>query len=226
VSKGTNVSKDLNKVQLIGRLVADPETRYTPQGSAVTNIRIATSRAWKTRDGEDMEETEFTNCTAWNKLAEIITQYLRKGARVYVEGRLDTESWESDAGKKYKTVVVLNDMIMLDSRSNDPRRSEVEDDEPAPQPTIEARPLPSTDMATVRQVKALERLAQERGYAIHKRFETMTIDEAGALLTEWNNRDDKPRKVLELPRDRVSANVRQAQAFTARATGNDEEEVF
>jgi len=112
------MSKDLNKVQLIGRLGADPETRYTPQGSAITKLRIATSRGWRTAEGEDRDETEWTNVVAWNKLAEICAQYLRKGARVYIEGRLQTRSWDDQESgqKRYMTEVVANDMIMLDSR--------------------------------------------------------------------------------------------------------------
>lgn len=112
------MSRDLNKVQLTGRLGADPETRYTPQGSAITKFRIATSRGWRTAEGEDREETEWTNIIAWNKLAEICAQYLRKGARVYIEGRLQTRSWDdqSSGQKRYMTEVIANDMIMLDSR--------------------------------------------------------------------------------------------------------------
>ncbi len=112
------MSKDLNKVQLIGRLGADPETRYTAQGSAITKLRIATTRNWRKAEGEDHEETEWTNVVAWNKLAEICAQYLRKGARIYIEGRLQTRSWDDQESgqKRYMTEVVANDMIMLESR--------------------------------------------------------------------------------------------------------------
>lgn len=111
------MSRDLNKVQLTGRLGADPETRYTPQGSAITKFRIATSRSYTT-NGEQVNETEWTQVIAWNKLAEICAQYLRKGARIYIEGRLQTRSWDDkDTGqKRYMTEVIANDMIMLDTR--------------------------------------------------------------------------------------------------------------
>jgi single-strand DNA-binding protein len=112
------MSRDLNKVQLTGRLGADPETRYTTQGSAITKLRLATNRSWTTEAGEQVQDTEWTTIIAWNKLAEICAQYLRKGSRVYIEGRLQTRSWEDQASgqKRYATEVVANDMIMLDSR--------------------------------------------------------------------------------------------------------------
>jgi single-strand DNA-binding protein len=112
------MSKNLNKVLLTGNLGADPETRYTPQGSAITTFRVASSRSWRTAEGEDREETEWFRVVAWNKLGEICAQYLQKGSRVYIEGRLQTRSWDDQATgqKKYMTEVVANDMIMLDSR--------------------------------------------------------------------------------------------------------------
>jgi len=112
------MSKDLNKVQLTGRLGKDPETRYTPQGSPITKLVIASNRRWRTAEGEDREDTEWFNVVAWNKLAEICSQYLQKGSRVYIEGRLQTHSWEDQATgqKRYMTEVIANDMIMLDSR--------------------------------------------------------------------------------------------------------------
>jgi single-strand DNA-binding protein len=112
------MSKDLNKVQLTGRLGKDPETRYTPQGSPITKLVIASNRRWRTAEGEDREDTEWFNVVAWNKLAEICSQYLQKGSRVYIEGRLQTHSWDDQATgqKRYMTEVIANDMIMLDSR--------------------------------------------------------------------------------------------------------------
>jgi single-strand DNA-binding protein len=111
------MSKDLNKVQLIGRLGADPEMRYTQQGNAVTNFRVASSRTWKKADGTNEEETEWFKIVAWNKLGEICGEYLRKGARVYIEGRLKTRSWQDDSGQtRYMTEVIAEDLIMLDSR--------------------------------------------------------------------------------------------------------------
>ncbi len=107
----------LNKVLLIGNLGADPEMRYTPSGRAVVNFRMATTRQWNTQDGERREETEWHRIVAFSKLAEICGQYLKKGAPVYVEGRLQTRSWEDQSGmKRYTTEIVANEMQMLSAR--------------------------------------------------------------------------------------------------------------
>lgn len=118
------MARDLNKVMIIGRLGADPEMRYTPSGSPVTTFRVATSRQWKDSNGETREETEWFSTVAWNKLAEICNQYLTKGTRVYIEGRLQTRSWEdTQSGQtRYKTEVIANDMIILDNREGRPGR--------------------------------------------------------------------------------------------------------
>ncbi|MCG8351521.1 MAG: single-stranded DNA-binding protein [Chloroflexales bacterium] len=113
------MAKDLNKVMIIGRLGTDPELRYTPSGSPVTTFRVASSRQWKDSNGESREETEWFSVVTWNKLAEICNQYLSKGSRVYLEGRLQTRSWEdTQSGQmRYKTEVVASDMIILESRA-------------------------------------------------------------------------------------------------------------
>ena len=112
------MAKDLNKVMIIGRLGFDPEMRYTPSGSPVTTFRVAASRQRKDQNGGTIEETEWFSVVAWNKLAEICNQYLSKGSRVYIEGRLQTRSWDdqNSGEKRYKTEVIANDMIILDSR--------------------------------------------------------------------------------------------------------------
>ena len=107
----------VNKVILIGNLGADPELRYTPGGRAVANFRMATSRSWNTKDGEKKEETEWHRIVAWDKLAEIIGEYIKKGSPVYVEGRLQTRSWEDQSGvKRYSTEIVALEMKMLGQR--------------------------------------------------------------------------------------------------------------
>ena len=109
--------KSLNKVQLIGNLTRDPELKYTPTGAAVCTISLATNRNWTTETGEKKEEADFHRLVAWNKLAEICGQLLKKGRKVYVEGRLSTRSWQDKDGQtKYMTEVVLSDMILLDSK--------------------------------------------------------------------------------------------------------------
>lgn len=114
------MAKGLNKVQAIGYLGRDPEMRYTTGRSAVTNFSIAVTRSWKDKSGEAQEETEWFKVVAWDKLGEICNQYLTKGARVYIEGRLATRKWtDKDGQDRYTTEVVAQDMIMLDSRSRD-----------------------------------------------------------------------------------------------------------
>lgn len=112
---------DLNKVMLIGRLTRDPETRTTPQGVTVTNFGLATGRVWKDEQGNTQERTEFHNIVAWRRLGEICAQYLAKGRQVYIEGHLQTRSWDDADGKKnYRTEVVADNMIMLGSRPGSP----------------------------------------------------------------------------------------------------------
>lgn len=107
--------RGLNKVMLIGQVGRDPEMRYTPSGKPVTSFSLATSRTWVTADGERREATEWFNVVAWRELAEICKQYLRKGSTVYIEGRLQTRSWESADGQRhYRTEVVADEMILLD----------------------------------------------------------------------------------------------------------------
>ena len=106
-------SRNLNKVMLIGNLTRDPEMRYTPQGNAVASFVIATNREWVTQ-GEKKQSVDFHNVVAWNKLAEICGQLLKKGVKVFVEGRLQTRDWVGEDGKKrYKTEIIIDDMIIL-----------------------------------------------------------------------------------------------------------------
>lgn len=110
-------AKSLNKVQLIGNLTRDPELRYTPSGTAVVTFGMATNRSWVTETGDKKEEAEFHRIVAWSKLAEIISQLLVKGRRVYIEGRLQTRGWTGKDGvERQTTEIVASDMIILDSR--------------------------------------------------------------------------------------------------------------
>jgi single-strand DNA-binding protein len=124
------MARGLNKVQLIGYLGKDPETRYMQSGKAVTNFSIATSESWKDKDGERQEKTEWHNIVAFDKVAEIAGQYLQKGSRVYVEGKLQTRKWEDKEGKdRYTTEIVVNQLLMLDGKSDE--RGESEERRPA-----------------------------------------------------------------------------------------------
>ncbi len=104
----------VNKVILIGNLGADPELKYTPNGAAVANLSLATIDTWKDNDGNKQERTEWHRVIIWKKRAEIAAEYLKKGSKVYFEGRLQTRSWEDKDGvKRYTTEVVADNMVML-----------------------------------------------------------------------------------------------------------------
>jgi single-strand DNA-binding protein len=111
------MAKSLNKVILIGNLTRDPELKYTPNGVAVCTIGLATNRQWTTDSGEKKEEVDFHRLVAWNKLAEICANLLKKGRKIYAEGRLQTRTWQAqDGSNRSTTEVVLTDMIVLDSK--------------------------------------------------------------------------------------------------------------
>ncbi len=110
-------ARSLNKAQLIGNLTRDPELRYTPQGTAVCTFGLATNRTWVTENSEKKEDTEFHRIVAWNKLAELCSQLIFKGRKVFVEGRLQTREWTGkDGGSRQVTEIVISDMIILDNK--------------------------------------------------------------------------------------------------------------
>ena len=109
----------INKVILIGNLGADPEIRYTQSGSQVATFNVATTERWKGQDGNMQESTEWHRIVAWSKLAEICGQYLHKGSRVYIEGKLQTRKWQDQSGAdRYTTEIVAREMKMLDGRES------------------------------------------------------------------------------------------------------------
>jgi len=111
------MARSLNKVILIGNLTRDPELRKTPAGVSVSTFALATNRSWTTEQGIKKEESEFHNIVAWNKLAELCNDLLSKGRKIYVEGRLTTRSWtDKENHKRNMTEVVIDDMIILDSK--------------------------------------------------------------------------------------------------------------
>ncbi len=116
------MARGVNKVILVGNLGSDPDTRYMPNGNPVTNFSIATSESWKDKQtGEKQERTEWHRVVIFNRLAEIATEYLRKGSKVYVEGSLKTRKWQDQSGAdKYTTEIVVSEMQMLDSRGTSP----------------------------------------------------------------------------------------------------------
>lgn len=110
------MAMNLNKALIIGNLTRDPETRTTTGGNNVASFSVATSRRWKDKtSGDQKEQTEFHNVVAWGRLSEIVSQYLHKGGKVFVEGRIQTRSWEDQTGtKKYRTEIIAENIIMLD----------------------------------------------------------------------------------------------------------------
>jgi len=114
------MARGVNKVILIGNMGKDPEVRYMPSGGAVASATLATSESWKDKQtGEKKEHTEWHNLTFFGRLAEIAGEYLKKGAKVYVEGSIRTEKWQDKEGKdRYTTKIIVNDMQMLDGRGS------------------------------------------------------------------------------------------------------------
>jgi single-strand DNA-binding protein len=136
-SKGT-----LNKILLIGRLGADPELKYTPTGKAVLTLSIATNTSWKDQEGKPQEKTDWHRVIVWQKPAEALSQYVKKGTLVYVEGRISTRSWDDkDGNKRYITEVTASQVQLLGSRGE---RTGTDIPEPAAPPEVEfAEPNPT-----------------------------------------------------------------------------------
>lgn len=127
------IVRGVNKVIVVGHLGADPETRYMPSGSAVTNLRIATSEQWKDKEsGEKQERTEWHSIAIFGRLAEIAAEYLRKGAPVYIEGKLRTRKWQDrDGNDRWTTEIIANEMQMLGGGKGGTQKSERTSQAPA-----------------------------------------------------------------------------------------------
>jgi single-strand DNA-binding protein len=152
------MARSLNRVQLIGNLTRDPELRYTPNGTAVCSFGLATNRSWTTDSGEKREEVEFHRIVAWNKLAELCSQFLVKGRKVYVEGRLSTRSWTApDGAQRSATEIVIDDMILLDSQ----RRTETTPP-PADAGVEEAEKEPAKVPAPAKQPRKKEEIEEKK----------------------------------------------------------------
>ncbi len=136
------MSKSLNKAQLIGNLGKDPELKYTSAGVAVATFSIATSDSWKDQEGNTQERTEWHNIVAWRKLAEICGEWLKKGKRVYIEGRIQTRNYEKDGVKRYITEIVADQLIMLDGGPRSSNGGEAE----APASATESVPAKEDDL--------------------------------------------------------------------------------
>jgi len=133
------MAKSVNKVILIGNLGKDPEVKVTPSGTPVAKFTLATNERYKDKSGQWQDRTEWHNLVAWQRTAEIIGEYVKKGSKIYVEGRLQTSSWDdkSTGEKKYRTEIVVNDLVLLSGRGDGdgaPRGSGNNFDQRAPEP--------------------------------------------------------------------------------------------
>lgn len=149
-------ARSLNKVLLIGNLTRDPEMRYTNSGTPVVTFGLATNKSWKDTNGEVKELAEFHNVVAWNKMAEICQQLLAKGMKVYIEGSLNTRSWQGEDGStRYKTEVRVTDMILLDSKGKQGAGNDEEapaaKTSPKESASVDEEPVPSDEEAPVDQ---------------------------------------------------------------------------
>tara|TARA_B100000700_G_scaffold280823_1_gene331004 strand:+ start:581 stop:1018 length:438 start_codon:yes stop_codon:yes gene_type:complete len=142
---------DLNRATILGRLTRDPEVRSTPNGKSVASFAVATGRIWTDQNGTKQERTEFHNCVLWGKLADIAGQYLNKGRRVYIEGRIETRSWDGQDGvKRYRTEIVAENLIMLDGpRGSNTQGQSQQTPQSAPQtppPVVESEEIKVEDI--------------------------------------------------------------------------------
>lgn len=153
------MSRSLNKVMLIGNLTRDPNMRFTPNNTAVCTFSIATNRSWTPTDGGDkVDKADFHNIVAWSKLAEICGQYLKKGDKVYVEGRLQTREWKNKEGQDQRTTeIIIDEMLILTSRSGGSYQG---GDEMGAQ-SSGAAPSPSTPAATPAKSKGSKKKTEE-----------------------------------------------------------------
>lgn len=141
----------LNKAMILGNVTRDPEGRTTPDGTAVTSFGVATNFRWTDAQGKRQERAEFHNIVAWRKLAEICAQYIKKGSRIYIEGRIQTRSWEDQQGqKKYRTEIVADNVILLDRPNSGgtseagraPSEPATESQAPTAEPVINVEEIP------------------------------------------------------------------------------------
>ena len=150
---------DLNRAMLIGRVASDPESRTTPQGTTVCSFRVATNYSWTDQAGQKQEKAEFHQIVAWRRLAEIAAQYVKKGGKIYIEGKLQTHDWEGQDGiKRYRTEIIADNLILLDrapGSASGTFNAGGFDQQPASQPVSESMKteIPSIDASKDEEIK-------------------------------------------------------------------------
>ena len=149
--------RSLNKVMLIGNVVKDPELRYTPQGTAVCTFTVAVNREWKDSTGQKKTEATFIRAIAWSKLAEIISQYMIKGGKVYVEGRLSNRTWKDKQGiDHYMTEIVTDELILLDNKKGTRQQTTTINENietpPEPEPTLQPEEIEKPDKLNIDEI--------------------------------------------------------------------------
>ena len=138
---------DLNRATILGRLTRDPELRTTPSGQNVATLGVATNRVWTDQSGVKQERVEFHNVVLWGKLADIAGQYMSKGRRIYVEGRLETRDWTGQDGvKRYRTEIIASNMIMLDGPRGSGAPASSSDAPPPPEPSASSDEIKVEDI--------------------------------------------------------------------------------
>ena len=148
-------SRGVNKVILVGNCGGDPETRFLPSGGAVANVTLATSETWKDKNtGQPQEKTEWHRVVFFNRLAEIVGEYVKKGSKLYIEGSLRTRSWEQDGVKRYATEIVAGEMQMLDSRGSSSGQYDNNFGQQAPSQSGGSRPQQQREPAQNNQAPA------------------------------------------------------------------------
>ena len=183
------MSRSLNKTTLIGNLTRDPELRYTPQGSAVCSFGVATNRQWVTESGEKKEDAEFHRIVAWNKLAEICAQLLKKGRKDFVEGRLQTRNWTTqDDQPRQTTEIVITEMILLDSQRD---RVDVSGDIDIPDTVLEPKGDIQKDKASVQEQPSEEK-PKESTAKVKKTTKAKSEKEVGENKPAQESEDDIP----------------------------------
>lgn len=193
--------RSLNKVMLIGNLTRDPELRYTPSGTAVCNFGLATNRQWTAADGTTQEATEFHRIVAWAKLAEICSQLLFKGRKVYIEGRLQTREWTAADGTKQRTTEVVSDtMMILDSK----RREGVGVGEEMPMEEVVApvrapEEVKSTELATTEEPKVAAKPVDDKAASAKVVTKTTKKKKKGEDKEEKKEGEKEEVKPEDLP---------------------------